>query len=185
MVSLDSSSTLISSSEVPVFPAPVLDRLDRAEIWCREHGQRLTETRRQVLGLILSDVKPSGAYDLLAKLRATHANAAPPTVYRALDFLLETGLIHRIERLSAFVGCTHAIDCGHGCDHAQWGVHRAQFLICRGCGKARELEQDSVAVVLLEAARAVGFQPESATIEIEGLCAVCQRKDKAADSDQA
>ncbi|WP_237442263.1 MULTISPECIES: Fur family transcriptional regulator [unclassified Saccharibacter] len=160
--------------EEAVFPASVIRRLDEAEQWCRQHGQRLTKTRRQVLGLVLSEKQASGAYDLLARLRTLQPRAVPPTVYRALEFLLEYGLVHRIERLSAFVGCHHALDCQSGCrEHGTWGVHRAQFLICRQCRCVEELEQDVVAAVLLSSARGRGFQAEAATVEIEGLCAEC------------
>ncbi|EHH67913.1 Fur family transcriptional regulator [Gluconobacter morbifer] len=168
----------LSAPSVPEglsFSPVVTARLDDVAEWCRDRGQRLTETRRQILGLILSHDRPSGAYDLLGRLRPVHPNVAPPTVYRALDFLLEHGLIHRLERLSAFVACSHAVVCHHGCDHGEWGVHRAQFLICRECGRAWELEQETVAPALMTAARKVGFRAEAATVEIEGLCAACQK----------
>ncbi|AAW60585.1 transcriptional repressor [Gluconobacter oxydans] len=158
------------------FSPEVTERLDRTAEWCQRNGQRLTETRRLVLGLILSSEKPSGAYDLLARLRPAHPKAAPPTVYRALEFLLENSLIHRLERLSAFVGCSHAVECPHGCNHHdEGGMHRAQFLICRGCDRAWELEQDAIAPVLTRAAQSMGFRAEAATVEIEGLCAACQK----------
>ena len=79
--------------------------LDRAEDVCQQRGANLTELRRHVLGLILDAASPTGAYELLDRLRQTRRGAAPPTVYRTLDFLLDQGLIHKVERLSAFVGC--------------------------------------------------------------------------------
>jgi len=133
------------------------------------HGVRLTDTRRLVLGLILTSDRPSGAYDLLDRLQEWHRNAAPPTIYRALEFLSENGLIHRIERLSAFVACTHRLECGHGDACA----HRAQFLICRSCNIITELDDPRIDVALATATGAVGFRLEQATIEIEGLCATC------------
>jgi len=129
---------------------------------CAGRGARLTDLRRQVLGLILDAEGPTGAYDLLDRLRGTHRKAAPPTVYRALDFLLEQGLIHRVERLSAFVGCV-----SHGADHA------AQFLICRNCGQVTEIDDHALAHALAEAAARSGFSVGKATIEAEGLCAAC------------
>ncbi|MGE0226671.1 MAG: transcriptional repressor [Acetobacteraceae bacterium] len=137
--------------------------LDRAGQICEGRGARLTDLRRQVLGLILQSDSPTGAYDLLDKLRATRHGAAPPTVYRALEFLLEQGLIHKLERLSAFVGCI-----AHD-DHA----HAAQFLICRSCGRVTELEDHSLAHALEDAARRLGFTVGKATIEAEGQCARC------------
>jgi Fur family zinc uptake transcriptional regulator len=140
--------------------------LDRAGAICQARGARLTDLRRQVLGLILDAEAPTGAYDLLDRLRTTRHGAAPPTVYRALDFLLEHGLIHRVERLSAFVGCVaHAPgeDAGHA----------AQFLICRTCGRVTELEDHELAHALADAAEKLGFTVNTATIEAEGMCATC------------
>ena len=137
--------------------------LDRAGQICEAHGARLTDLRREVLGLILDSSAPAGAYDLLDRLRATRDNAAPPTVYRALEFLLEHGLIHKVERLSAFVGCI-AED-----EHS----HAAQFLICRTCGKVTEIEDHGLAHALADAAERLGFTVGKATIEAEGQCAAC------------
>jgi len=141
--------------------------LARAAAACEQHGAKLTELRRDVLGLILEAPGPAGAYELLERLRARRPGAAPPTVYRALDFLLEQRLIHRIERLAAFVGCLdeHAHEPGH--DHA------AQFLICRGCGHVIEIEDAELAHALAAAARRAGFSVARTTIEAEGLCAAC------------
>ena len=137
--------------------------LNRAGAICDSHGARLTDLRREVLGLILDAGSPTGAYELLDRLRSTRHGAAPPTVYRALDFLLEQGLIHKLERLSAFVGCIAEED--H--DHA------AQFLICRTCGKVTEIEDHRLAHALDEAAKRLGFTVGKATIEAEGQCAAC------------
>jgi Fur family transcriptional regulator, zinc uptake regulator len=137
--------------------------LNRASGICEGRGAKLTDLRRQVLGLILDRDAPTGAYDLLDQLRATRHRAAPPTVYRALEFLLEQGLIHKLERLSAFVGCIA------GEDHD----HSAQFFICRTCGKVTELEDHELAHALQDAATRLGFQLGKATIEAEGQCASC------------
>ncbi len=139
--------------------------LDHANAICEAKAARLTDLRRQVLGLILESEAPTGAYDLLDRLRATRDGAAPPTVYRALEFLLEHGLIHKLESRSAFVGCV-----SHGdADHA------AQFLICRGCGQVTELDDHELAHALADAAKRLGFVVGKATIEAEGRCAMCAR----------
>ncbi len=143
-------------------------KLEHAAQLCERRGSKLTELRRLVLGLILDAEAPTGAYDLLERLRAHRGAAAPPTVYRALDFLLEQGFIHRIERLSAFVGCIDSHDHGEGHHHA------AQFLICRSCGQATEIEDHALAHALIHAAEAVGFKVTGATIEAEGTCAKCR-----------
>jgi Fur family zinc uptake transcriptional regulator len=146
--------------------SPRTDRLlAHAGQICATRGARLTDLRRQVLGLILDADGPTGAYDLLDRLRGTRRTAAPPTVYRALDFLLEQGLIHRVERLSAFVGCV-----SHGAD--QHG-HAAQFLICRRCGRVTEIDDHALAHALAEAAARAGYTVGKATVEAEGLCAAC------------
>jgi Fur family zinc uptake transcriptional regulator len=145
--------------------------LDRAEAICGHRGANLTELRRHVLGMILDAASPAGAYELLDRLRQTRRGAAPPTVYRTLDFLLEQGLIHRVERLSAFVGCVA------GCTAEADGeshTHAAQFLICRECGRVVEMQNHAVSSVLARAAKDAGFSISSATIEAEGLCSTCR-----------
>ncbi len=136
-------------------------QLDRAAALCEARGARLTGIRRDVLQLVLAAPGPAGAYELLDRLRAKRAAAAPPTVYRALEFLQEQGLVHKIERLAAFVGCVE--------DHA----HNAQFLICRTCGQVIEMEDSALTEALAAAARRVGFTVARATIEAEGVCAAC------------
>jgi len=116
--------------------------LTRANVICEGRGVRLTDLRRQVLGLILDREAPTGAYDLLDQLRSTRHGAAPPTVYRALEFLQEQGLVHKLERLSAFVGCIADEDHNHA----------AQFFICRSCGRVTELEDHELAQALQDAA---------------------------------
>lgn len=144
------------------FSARTETLLDRADAVCLGRGARLTALRRQVLGLILDAEAPTGAYEVLDRLRATRHGAAPPTVYRALDFLQQHGLVHRLERLSAFVGCV-----------AHEEAHAAQFLICRHCGKVTEIEDHRLVRALEDAARRLGFTVGRATIEAEGECAAC------------
>ena len=137
--------------------------LDHASQICEAKGARLTDLRREVLGLILEADAPTGAYDLLDRLRATRHGAAPPTVYRALEFLQEQGLVHKLESMSTYVGCV-----SHGdADHA------AQFLICRSCGQVTELDDHELAHALEDAAKRLGFTVGKATIEAEGCCATC------------
>jgi Fur family transcriptional regulator, zinc uptake regulator len=137
-------------------------RLDSAAEACLRQGARLTALRRRVLALILEAEAPLTAYQLLDRLKATHKAAAPPTIYRALDFLLEQRLIHKVERLNAFIPC---VETGHR--------HPVQFLICRACGRVAEIEDRSAAKALDHAAQREGFHPQSALVEIEGTCAQC------------
>lgn len=149
--------------------------LERAAEACQARGAQLTELRRQVLRLVLTAGVPIGAYALLDRLRADRPGAAPPTVYRALDFLLDQGLVHRVERLNAFVPCAgpepHA-HCGHGHDHPH------QFLICAGCGATAEICDESVSAAVAAAARDAGFSLLRSTIEVEGLCAACRAAER-------
>ena len=139
------------------------DALQAAEAVCDERGARLTPIRRRVFELVWSSHEPVGAYDLLRALSRERESAAPPTVYRALEFLLEHGLIHRIESLNAFVGCC-----------APSGEHRGQFLICDGCGQTAELHDDQVKSAIAASARQFGFTVSKETVEVRGLCPACQ-----------
>jgi Fur family zinc uptake transcriptional regulator len=147
--------------------------LDRAAALCARRGAQLTALRRQVLRLVIGADQPVGAYALLDRLRESRAGAAPPTVYRALDFLVEQGLIHKVERLNAFIGCIDALDHPADCDCGAAHDHPHQFLICRRCGSTTEISDPGVALALSGAARAAGFTPARATVEIEGICATC------------
>jgi Fur family zinc uptake transcriptional regulator len=153
------------------FSPRTLGLLATADAACARRGARLTDLRREVLGLILDSAAPAGAYELLDKLRTRRGVAGPPTVYRALEFLQEQGLVHRIERLSAFVGCIDAPDHPHA-GHAANG-HAAQFLICRSCHRVTEIDDHGLAQALAEAAGRAGFTVAGATIEAEGQCAEC------------
>jgi Fur family zinc uptake transcriptional regulator len=153
------------------FPKRVEALLDVADAVCAAHGARLTPLRRQVLGLVLQSDQPIGAYALLDRLKESRRGAAPPTVYRALEFLLEHGLVHKVERLNAFIGC-HSATAGHA-HHDHDHAHTVQFLICGKCGRVQELEDESVRSALAKAAARVGFAPGRMTVEVEGVCRDC------------
>ena len=136
--------------------------LHGAQQTCDSKGLRLTDLRRRVLELIWNHHSPVKAYDLLAVLRKERGSAEPPTVYRALDFLVQAGLVHRLESLDAYLGCDGPDD-----------AHSGQFLICRQCGSVAELNDASVTRVLAERSGKLGFKAEQHTIEITGLCPNC------------
>ncbi|GEK46613.1 transcriptional repressor [Bisbaumannia pacifica] len=138
--------------------------LERAERQCQARGARFTPIRRRVLALIADSPGGLKAYDLLDRLALEHAAARPPTVYRALDFLIEQGLVHRIESLNAYVACP----CP---EHA----HGFQLLICRHCGRVEELHLDDVDAQLAGRARELGFRVERQTIELLGSCDDCRQ----------
>lgn len=129
---------------------------------CAERGLRLTPLRAQVLGLVADAGKPVKAYDLLDSMKEENGSSAPPTVYRALDFLLEQGFIHRLASVNAFVSCHHPNE-----------RHSVPFLICDRCQAAIELEDERICSLLDEQARALGFEPRTQTLEVHGTCAQC------------
>jgi len=136
--------------------------LERADAICRGRGARLTRQRRHVLAILATAARPLGAYEILDLMREGSRPLAPPTVYRALDFLLEQGLIHKLESLHAFVGCAHP-------DH----THAGQFLICSDCGRVTELEHEAVSSSLRSIASATGFRASRPIVELIGVCADC------------
>lgn len=137
--------------------------LSAARELCHSRNIRLTERREQVLEILLQSHQPMGAYEILGQLNQNpdESNIAPPIVYRALEFLLELGLVHRIECKNAFIGCVHP---GH--------ASTAQFLICKGCEKVAELDNPTTS--LQQEASQVGFMIDHSVVEITGLCAECQ-----------
>jgi Fur family zinc uptake transcriptional regulator len=137
--------------------------IDAATRLCAERGMRFTKIRQNVFSLIWSGHQPIGAYAILEALKTDYPRAAPPTVYRALDFLIEIGLIHRIESMNAFVGCTHPDN-----------RHTGQFLICENCGAAAELDDPSINKAVQESAGTLGFLAQRQMIEVRGLCPDCQ-----------
>ena len=156
----------------PPSPFPSLDHdharcirqaMETAERYCGESGLRLTKLRHRVLELIWANHQPVGAYQLLEQLNSEGRKAAPPTVYRSLDFLLAHGLVHRISSLNAFVGCSHP-----GLDHD------AQFFICEACGQAAELNDPGVESAIERDAKRIGFTVERRTVEVTGHCARCR-----------
>lgn len=138
------------------------------EAACRERGLRLTPIRAQVLGFIADAGAPVKAYDLLDRMRVEGGvgAAAPPTVYRALDFLLDNGFIHKLASINAFIAC----------HHPSAEPHSVPFLICDSCQNAVELEDEQVARTLEARARASGFEPRAQVLEVHGTCGDCRGK---------
>ncbi|MFP4639809.1 MAG: transcriptional repressor [Guyparkeria sp.] len=137
--------------------------LARAEAICREAGARLTPIRREVLKEVWANHEATKAYDLIERLSRHGEQVKPPTVYRALDFLLAQGLIHRIESLNAFIGCAHPQD-----------PHQAILLICSHCGDIEEQSSETVHTTLGELAARSGFAVRSEVVELRGLCRRCR-----------
>lgn len=135
-----------------------------AEAHCMAEGLQFTPVRRRVLEILLERHAALGAYDILDVLRDEGLGSQPPVAYRALDFLVSNGFAHKIERLNAFVACTHM-----GEDH------NPAFLICRDCDAVAETQADTARGALAKAAGSTGFRVERLVVEAVGLCPRCQQ----------
>ncbi len=144
-------------------PRQIDTALARAQAICTMRGARLTPVRRRVLELILQSTQPMGAYALLAQLQGGRGKLGPPTVYRALDFLLAHKLIHKIETSSAFIACR---DIEH--------PHESQFMICEDCGATEEIRDDRIIESLRRLGEGRGYAVERQVIEVRGLCPACR-----------
>ncbi|HET6632485.1 MAG TPA: Fur family transcriptional regulator [Rhodanobacteraceae bacterium] len=135
------------------------------EASCAERELRLTPLRREVLELVAASTTPVKAYELLDRMRDNHANVAPPTVYRALDFLLENRFIHKLESINAYTHCEHPAQS-----------HQVPFLICDVCDSAVEVCDPHVAELIERQADSLGFRAGAKTLEVHGVCRNCQQQ---------
>ncbi|MBD24539.1 MAG: Fur family transcriptional regulator [Candidatus Marinimicrobia bacterium] len=159
-------------AKAPTFPDPDHDHapcrteaLDKAERLCRTTGKKLTNIRRRVLETVWESHRPIGAYDILAKLNQDGGRTAPIIIYRALEFLMDNGLVHRLASLNAFIGCSHP-------EHD----HAAGFLICKECGSTVEIESKKLNDALASSVAARGFAVDTQVVELRGLCPHCNRQ---------
>jgi Fur family transcriptional regulator, zinc uptake regulator len=158
-------------SNVAIFPRPdhdhgrcSADAMSHAEALCAARGERLTPIRRKVLEALAAHHKPLGAYEIIDRLADDGPRRAPITIYRALDFLVANGLVHKIQSRNAFVACIN--------NHQESDI--VVFLICEHCGAVGEAPAAAVAETLKAAAKAAGFTPHAPVIEIAGVCAHCR-----------
>lgn len=142
----------------------VTDRLRVAEKLCTQRGSRLTQVRRRVLEALLRHPGSLKAYELIDILRPDLPNAAPPTVYRALDFLVAQGLIHRLDALNAWSACT---DAG--------GRPHDVLVVCTHCGKVAELSDPTLGARLTQCVARAGFVLDGHVTELRALCARCSQ----------
>lgn len=148
-------STTLSKSKQLLF--------NQARTFCEDKGVRFTPLRARIYEILLQEDASIGAYDLLDKLKLIEDSAKPPTVYRALDFFLELGLVHKVESTNTFKACHH-----FGCSHA------VQFLICDACGDVQEISSEGVKTTLDAQAEEHSFKIISQTIEAHGICRNCE-----------
>lgn len=138
----------------------------QVEELCASRGVRLTSQRKRVFELICANKKASSAYELLDELKKSEPQAKPPTVYRALDFLMEQGFIHRVESTNSFISCC-------SCNAHK---HFSQLLICDQCGNVVELQDDRLIALLANNAEQHGFKIANHVIESHGVCQMCSSK---------
>ncbi|EOB3677129.1 zinc uptake transcriptional repressor Zur [Vibrio vulnificus] len=137
--------------------------VEQIEGICSARGVRLTPQRKRVFELICSNSRASSAYELLEQLKGSEPQAKPPTVYRALEFLMEQGFIHRVESTNSFISCC-------SCNANQ---HFFQLLICDKCGDVVELQDDTLISLLANNAEKYGFKLTNQVIETHGTCKTC------------
>jgi Fur family zinc uptake transcriptional regulator len=159
------------SSVTSAFPAPehnhgpCLDLvLQRAQRAFEAMGSRLTELRQRVLAEIAGSHNAIGAYEVLDRLARKGNRVAPISVYRAIDALLEAGLIHRLETRNAFFAC----HVGHAPDRTQL------VLSCERCRRVAEVPGESVFSAIELAVKGAGFETRRTVAEVSGVCADCQ-----------
>jgi Fur family zinc uptake transcriptional regulator len=144
-------------------PRQIESALAHAQRICTLRGARLTPVRRRVLELILRADQPMGAYAVLAEMQRGRGKVGPPTVYRALEFLIAHKLVHKVETSSAFVACN---DVEH--------PHESQFMICEDCGVTEEIRDDEIVQSLRRLGEGRGFVVERQIVEARGRCPACR-----------
>jgi len=142
----------------------ITDAIQAAETLAQSRGLRLTPVRRRTLEILLEEHRAMGAYDVLDRLAAEGFGRQPPVVYRALEFLVEHGMAHRVQRLNAFAACAHPGQ-----------MHQPAFLICEGCNSISEAPADQILRALDSVAGQSGFKISAVSLEAVGRCAACAR----------
>ncbi|MGV6839343.1 MAG: transcriptional repressor [Planktomarina sp.] len=143
--------------------ACVSNTMQAAKDHCEQNGLKLTPARARVLEILVSEHRAMGAYDILPILAAENLGSQPPIVYRALDFLMSHGFVHKVEHLNAYVACAHP-----GEDHTP------AFLICTSCDRVAETHSTAQNSPLSDAAQTAGFKVETTVIEARGICPKCE-----------
>lgn len=138
--------------------------LAEATVLCELRGKRLTPIRAQILALMLKNDRTLKAYELLEQMQAIHSNAKPATIYRALDFLAEQGLIHRLDAVNGWTACQHI--------HSH---HHDLLIVCTGCGTVKELSAPQISQQLTDLLATVGFSQNAPETEIRATCTSCRQ----------
>lgn len=142
-------------------PTDIAVALTEAQKLCGKRSGQLTPLRQKILAILLSSDQPTKAYSLLRKIR-DQGITKPPTVYRAMDFLVEMGLVHKVESMTAFVPCRH------------WShEHAPVLLICDECARFSELAAPPNGEPFRELVEEQGFKIRNAIMELRGICGKC------------
>ncbi len=132
------------------------------EEYCKSNSLKLTPVRRKVYELLLEQQRGLGAYRILDLLRDSGFKSQPPVAYRALDFLVEIGFVHRIESQNSFFACTRP------------GEHHSPvFMICKKCESVSEATSSTSMSELSNSLKETGFEMEQTVIEAAGVCSSC------------
>ena len=140
------------------------DAINTAEMICKDKGLRFTSLRKEVLEIIWSSHVPAKAYDILNKLKNYDEPAKPPTVYRTLDFLIENGLVHKLNTINAYIGCSHPLK-----------HNECYFLICQKCQEVVECCNSNLSKAISQTANKNKFDTKNITIEFTGQCEECAK----------
>ena len=138
--------------------------LKKAEFICQDKGLRFTEIRKFILMSIWESHKPTRAYELLSKISDMDYSPKPPTIYRALDFLMENGFVHKINSLNAFIGCSHPMK-----------HNECYFMICNNCNEVRECCDENITDTIKTTLSSNRFFHKNIAIEINGDCYECSK----------
>lgn len=141
------------------------EALERLEALCQARGQRLTRQRRAVLRELAAEGRALSAYELLERLRPEDGRSTPAGVYRALEFLMHAGVVHRLQSTRSFILCEHP-----------QAPHAGQLLICRGCGQVVEAEDERVSAATGRLGERLGFSLDQRVLELTGLCGRCRMR---------
>ncbi|MGB6102358.1 MAG: Fur family transcriptional regulator [Pusillimonas sp.] len=144
-------------------PSALAAKLHTAESLCAQRGKRLTPIRRKVLEILLAQHRSVKAYELLDLIRAVQPGAAPPTVYRALDFLVDEGLVHRLDAINAWTACLDAA-----------GEPHDLLIVCTQCGAVAELSDPALSRQLADKVADAGFALSDHETELRALCGNCR-----------
>ena len=140
------------------------DILAKADAKCADCGLRMTPVRRRTLEILLEAHRAMGAYEVLDRLAEDGFGNQPPVAYRALEFLVEHGFAHRVQRLNAFAACMHPGQ-----------AHSPAFFICETCDAVAEAPVSEVRAALDKAAGDIGFTVERVNLEAVGQCPTCAK----------